>query len=327
MSIRNIVLAGLAFAGTANAAEMRVGIIGLDTSHSLAFTKHLNVTREKPEYQGFRVTVAYQWGSRDIVSSTNRYPEYCAKVKEMGVRLVDSLDELLSECDAVLLETNDGREHLAQATAAFKARKRVFIDKPLAADFAESYRICEVARALGGEFFTSSALRYVTKVREARAGAFGAIRGADCWTCISYEPTHSRFYWYGIHAAEPLYALLGTGCEAVTCLSGEDGDVAVGRWKDGRLGVMRGLSVSRKGAPYGGVIFTEKGSVDMGTYEGYATELAAILEFFKTGVAPVTPEESLEVMAFMRAAELSRERGGAPVTIAEVFASVPRQPK
>ena len=305
----------------ATAAEIRVGMIGLDTSHSIAFTKHLNVTREKPEYRDFRVTVAYQWGSRDIVSSTNRYPEYCAQVRDMGVEIVPTLDELLAKCDVVLLETNDGREHLEQAKAVFKAGKRVFIDKPLAADFADSAAICKAARELGGEFFTSSALRYGAKVREARAGKFGKIRGADCWTCISYEPAHSRFYWYGIHAVEPLYALLGTGCESVTCLSGEDGDVAVGKWKDGRLGVMRGLRVERKGAPYGGVIFTETGKVDMGGYEGYADELSAILEFFKTGKVPVAPEESLEVMAFMRAAELSLERGGVVVPIDEVMAT------
>ena len=164
--------------------EIRVGVIGLDTSHSTAFTKHLNVTREKPEYRDFRVTVAYQWGSRDIVSSTNRYPEYCALVRDMGVEIVPTLDELLAKCDVVLLETNDGREHLEQAKAVFKAGKRVFIDKPLAANFADSAAICKAARELGGEFFTSSALRYVAKVREARAGKFGKIRGADCWHFI-----------------------------------------------------------------------------------------------------------------------------------------------
>ena len=301
--------------------EIRIGLVGLDTSHSIAFTKHLNVTKEKPEYRDFRVAVAYKWGSRDIVSSTNSYPEYCAKVKDMGVEIVDSLDTLISKCDAVLLETNDGREHLEQAKAVFRARRRVFIDKPLAASFDDCCKLVKAAREMGGEFFTSSALRYVKKVREAQAGKYGAIRGADCWTCINYEPTHSRFYWYGIHAAEPLYALLGRGCESVCCQSGEDGDVAVGRWSDGRLGVMRCLSTHKPGAPYGGMIFTERGQVDMGTYEGYSDELSAILEFFKTGKTPVTPEESLEIMAFMRAAELSLERGGAVVTIGEVMAT------
>lgn len=320
--------AACACAGSAS-AELRIGLIGLDTYHSVAFTKYLNGTPAKPEFAGCRVTVAYKWGSKDIPSAVSFYPKNIETVKGLGVEFVDSIDELLQKCDAVLLETNDGREHLAQAEKVFKAGKRVFIDKPLAHDLADSMKIVELARKYQATFFTSSAIRYVKAIRDAKAKGY-RIRGMDCWTCFNYEPTHDKWYWYGIHAVDPLFAVLGRGCEEVVSLSGADGEVAIGRWKDGRFGVARGLTTAKPGAPYGGVIFTEDakvdlngksvvdGQLDMGTYEGYADELREIINYFRTGVVPVESEESLEVMAFMTAARRSSELGR-PVKLAEVL--------
>jgi len=299
-------------------AVVRVGVIGLDTSHSVAFTKHLNVTREKPEYQDFRVVAAVVHGSRDIASSTNRYPSYTAQMREMGVQIVPDIATLLGKVDAVLLETNDGREHYAQTAEVFRAGKPCFIDKPLAHNLVDSVRIVDLAASTGAKFFTSSALRYVKAIRRVKAEK-REIRGMDCWTCFNCEPTHERWYWYGIHCVDPLYAVMGMGCETVTSFSGADGEIAVGRWRDGRFGVARGLSTAKKGAPYGGMIFTTAGQVDMGTYEGYGEELAEILKFFKTGLAPVAPEESLEALAFMTAAAESSAAGGMPVKIADVL--------
>ena len=301
-------------------AVIKVGIIGLDTSHSLAFTKHLNVTREKPEYEDFRVVAAVVHGSKDIASSTNRYPKYITQVKEMGVEIVPDVDTLLGKVDAVLLETNDGREHLWQAEKVFKAGKRCFIDKPLAHNLADSVKIVALAKKYGATFFTSSAIRYVKAVQRVKETNL-TIRGMDCWTCFNYEPTHDKWYWYGVHAVDPLFSVMGRGCETVTSFSGADGEIAVGRWKDGRFGVARGLSTNRPGAPYGGVIFTvEEGQVDMGGYEGYGEELSFILKMFKTGEVPVDPEESLEALAFLTAADRSSAAGGVPVKIADVLA-------
>ena len=111
-------------------APVRVGIIGLDTSHATAFVKLLNTAEPAPEYAGFRVVAAYPQGSRDIPSSTNRVPKYIEEVRPQGVAIVDSIEALLKACDVVLLESNDGRVHLEQALPVFKAGKRVFIDKP-----------------------------------------------------------------------------------------------------------------------------------------------------------------------------------------------------
>jgi hypothetical protein len=314
-----IAVAAVAAAFCSAFAEMKLGIVGCDTSHTIAFTKLFNVEKD-PDLKGHRVAVAYKWGSRDIVSSTNRYPEYIPQMKEMGVEMVGSIKELVEKCDAVLIETNDGRPHYGQAFEVFKSGKikRVFIDKPVAASFEDAKKIAEAAKKHGVKFFCSSALRYTDNAQKARKGEFGPIRAADCWTPISFEPTQSDYYWYGIHAAEPLFTIMGTGCTEVTATRNGIDDVLVGRWADGRIGVMRGMRQTVPGGRYGGIIIPQKGKmIDMGGYEGYKKLLVQIVKFFETGDVPVSPEETLEIYAFLEAGAESVRRGGTPVKLSE----------
>ena len=129
-------------------AITKVGIIGLDTSHAIAFTKIMNVDKD-PGVAGFRMVAAYQWGSKDIVSSTNRYPKYIAEVQKMGVEVVPTIDELIAKVDVVCLETNDGREHLWQAEKVFQAGKPVFIDKPIAHNLHDAIKIHDAGKKYG----------------------------------------------------------------------------------------------------------------------------------------------------------------------------------
>ena len=320
--MKKLAFLALALAATAVSGEetaMRVGIIGCDTSHTIAFTEMMN-KKNDPDCAGFKVTAAYQWGSRDIVSSTNRYPKYIAQMESMGVKMVPSIADLLKEVDAVMLETNDGRPHLEQAKEVFASGKPVFIDKPVTATLADAVKLVEAGKAANAKWFCSSSLRYVKNAQKARKGEYGPIRGATCWSPEQFEPTQSEFFWYAIHAAEPLFTIMGTGCQEVRCTGTETEDVAVGTWKDGRLGVMRAFNYRRKGAGYGGSIHSELyGFVDMGTYEGYKPLLVEILKFFRTGEVPVDPEETLEIYAFLEAATQSKAKGGLPVTLADVL--------
>lgn len=55
---------------------IKVGIIGLDTSHAPAFIELLNSDDPKPEHKGFRVVAAYPYGSKTIENSYKRIPIY-----------------------------------------------------------------------------------------------------------------------------------------------------------------------------------------------------------------------------------------------------------
>jgi len=299
-------------------ADMRVGIIGLDTSHAIEFTKALNATNRAPEFAGFRVVAAYPKGSADIVASTNRVPGYIEKVKPLGVEIVGSIDELLAKSDVVLLESNDGRPHLEQALPVFKSGKRVFIDKPVAGTLAQCVALYDAAAKYHTPMFSASSLRYTVKMREICGGKFGPVLGAETYGPCSLEATHPDFFWYGIHAVEMLFAAMGPECESVVRVSTPGTDVAVGTWKDGRVGSFRGTRSSKYA--FGGDVFFAKSVERVDDYKGYELLLGEIVTFFKTGVVPVRPEETIAIFAFMEAADESRRRGGVPVKIADVLA-------
>jgi hypothetical protein len=312
-----VVLLPRAAAAQSPDGTVRVGMIGLDTSHSVEFTRLLNAAEPDPALAGFRVVAAYPYGSRTIESSARRIPGYTETVKGLGVEIVPSIEELLRRVDVVLLETNDGRPHREQALAVFRAGKPVFIDKPIAASLEDAVAIFDAAKRHGVPVFSASSLRYAKGAQAVRSGAIGAVLGADAFSPATLEPTHPDLYWYGIHGVELLYTAMGTGCEEVTRFHTDGTDVVVGRWSDGRLGTFRG---TRQGEhEYGGTAFGTTGNAQLGPYDGYRPLLVEIVKFFRTGVAPVSPEETLEIYAFMSAADESEERGGAPVKLKEVL--------
>jgi len=304
-------------AAVAHPEEIRVGIIGLDTSHAIAFTTLFNADNPSVEMAHCRVVAAYPPGSPDIQSSVERVPKYTAQVKEMGVEIVDSIDELLSRVDAVLLETNDGRPHLEQALPVLRAKKRLFIDKPMASSLADVIAIFEAARKFETPVFSCSSLRYGARTSAVKGGSIGDVLGCDIWSPCPVERSHPDLFWYGIHGVEALFTMMGTGCETVARAHSENSDVVVGRWGAGRIGSYRGM---RTGMPdYGGMAFGTTGNAPVGDYHGYEPLAVEIVRFFRGGPPPVTETETIEIIAFMEAAERSKNLGGQPVNLDEVI--------
>ena len=316
---------GVSLTGATPEETGRIGIIGLDTSHSTAFTKAINAPDAKPGFAGFRIVAAYPRGSSEIKSSADRIPGYTEEVKKFGVEITGSIDELLSKVDYVLLETNDGRLHLEQAIPVFKAGKRMFIDKPIAASLEHAIAIFNASDYYKVPVFSSSSLRYISGAREIAEGKIGRVTGADAFSPCTLEKTHPDLFWYGIHGVETLFTVMGTGCKTVTRTTTPDTDVVVGVWNDSRIGTFRGTRLGKGG--YGGTAFGEKGSISLGSYAGYDPLLVKILEFFKTGAPPVRKEETLEIFAFMQAAELSKMKGGVPVEMEKVMADAVKNAK
>lgn len=303
--------------GSGPQENKRIGIIGLDTSHSTAFTKALNDPSSGQAFGGYRIVAAYPHGSKDIKSSAERIPGYTEEVKKYGVEIVDSIDSLLKKVDYVMLETNDGRLHLEQALIVMKTGKKMFIDKPVAASLADAIAIYRAAEYYKVPVFSASSLRYTTGIKEIQGGSIGKVLGADTFSPCSLEKTHPDLFWYGIHGIETLFTVMGTGCKSVSRSSTADFDNAVGVWNDGRIGSFRGI---RKGsAPYGGTVFGEKGVAVLGKYAGYNPLLERILKFFDDGIVPVKPEETIEIFTFMAAADESKARGGAPCELEKVL--------
>ncbi len=298
---------------------LRAGIIGLDTSHVVAFTQTLNNPQTKGVLSRVRVVAAYPGGSPDIPDSKNRVEGFTKTLREkFGVEIVDSIDDLLKKVDVVFLESVDGRPHLEQVKPVFRAKKPVFIDKPVAGSLADAVEIYRLAKESGTPCFSSSSLRFSSGIRGVRDDPkFGGILGCDAYGPCSLEPHHPDLFWYGIHGVEILFTVMGPGCESVTRTETDNAEFVVGKWKDGRVGTFRG---NRKGKyDYGAMVFGTKANGSTGRFDSYEPLIIEICKFFESGKPPVTAEETLEIYAFMEAADESKRQGGKPVTLARVL--------
>ena len=298
----------------ASAGGKRIGIIGLDTSHSVAFAKSINGNPE--QYRNFKVVAAYPYGTKTIPSATERIPKYTEDIQKHGVKIVQSIKELLKQVDYVLLETNDGRLHLEQAKEVFEAKKALFIDKPLAASYKDAKEIFKLSEKHKVPFFSSSSLRYIEGMQDVLDGKYGKVLGADVYSPAKLDPSHPDFFWYGIHAVEMLFAALGTGCKSISRTYTPDTDVLVGLWDDGRIGTVRGTRTGK--SDYGGTIYCEKGNVKLGSFKGYNPLLERIVEFFDTKKVPFDTQQTLEICAFIEAADVSRNAQGRSVNLSEI---------
>jgi hypothetical protein len=303
---------------TATAADLKLGIIGLDTSHVAAFTQRLNDDKDKNHIPGARIVGAFKGGSPDIETSASRVEGFTKTLTEKyGVKLYGTIEELCQNVDAVLLESVDGRPHLEQARPVFKARKPVFIDKPLAGSLKDAIAIYKLAKETKVPCFSTSSLRYYPGLVELKGASFGELKGAFSTGPCSLEAHHPDLYWYGIHPTESLYTIMGTGCESVVRTSTPDTDIVTGIWKGGKVGTVRGIRGGN--APYRVTVFGSKAVLDQKPGGDYTPMLREVLKFFQTGVAPVPLEETIEIMAFMEAADESKRQGGCSVRLAEVL--------
>ncbi|MBS0205557.1 MAG: Gfo/Idh/MocA family oxidoreductase [Planctomycetes bacterium] len=294
--------------------KLRAGIIGLDTSHAIAFTKTLNAEKPNPAVAGCRMVAVYPKGSPDIESSTKRVPGYIEEMKKLNVEIVDSIEDLLTKVDVVFLETNDGRPHFEQLLPVLKAGKPCFIDKPIAASLTDAVAIFEAARKYNVPIFSSSSLRFGKNTLAVRGGLLGMVKRCETTSPASLEPTHPDLFWYGIHGVESLFTVMGTGCQTVTRGKTADGLIEVtGEWSGGRVGTYR------EGKGYTGTATGETGTSPVGSYDGYDPLVYEIIKFFRSGQPPVTEQETLEIYAFMEAADESKRQDGAKVTLESVL--------
>lgn len=294
----------------------RIGMIGLDTSHVTAFTGLIN---DPSKNYGCKVVAGFPGGSPDVEASASRVEKFTQTLRDKhGVEIVDSIEELCQKVDGVLLESVDGRPHLAQARPVIAAQKPLFIDKPMAGNLADVIEIFRLAKENNVACWSSSSLRYYPAIVEMKEkDQAGQVLGCDVYSPCDLEEHHPDLYWYGVHGVEMLFAVMGIGCETVRRVQTNDCDFVVGLWKDGRIGTYRGLRTPK--SSYGVTVFGTKAIIQGGKSGGYEPLVDEIIKFFKTGQVPVPQQETIEIFAFMSAADESKAKGGTAVSVPELI--------
>jgi virulence factor len=293
---------------------IKLGILDFDTSHAVEFTRRLNHTDGTPKEQvveGARVVIGCAGESK---LSPERIEGFTNQMTKFGVPLVDNPRDMIGKVDGMLIESVDGTVHLERARPFLEAGLPCFIDKPFTCSAADARKIIALSEKHKAPVFSSSSLRFAPEVVEYSADPkSGKLIGCTVHGPCSLSPIAERnagLFHYGIHPVEVLYTLMGPGCKRVTSIHERGVDVVTGVWADGRVATVRGLRAGASG--YGFTAFAEKGikPVTIGTAFIYRELLRKIVEFFKTGKSPVEPSTTIEIMAFIEAANTSGANHG-----------------
>jgi hypothetical protein len=297
------------------AQTIKIGMVGLDTSHCPAFASLLNDESKEYHLPGGKVVAAYPGGSSQFSHSRNRVAGFTEQLRdEYGVKIVQSIPALVDQVDAIMLESVDGRQHLEQFRQ-MAVGKPVYLDKPFTTSTADAQALVRLAESTSTPIMSCSSLRYA-------AGIVGLDGGAEVVSCEAFGPAallddYPGLFWYGVHSAEVLFSYMGVGCTQVRCVHYEDMDVAIGEWADGRLGVMRGTRFGK--GEFGCVVHTGQGTragMAQSTPPYYYLLLQQIMGFFESGEPPIDIRETLEIVAFLEAADESRAQGGKVIPLA-----------
>ena len=300
------------------AEDLRIGIIGLDTSHSEQFTLRLNDPANPNHIPGARVVAAFPAGSPDIDESKERIGGFTATVRDkFGVRIVGSVAEACKDVDAVLLLSLEGRPRLEQMKEIVAAGKPVFMDKPVAATLKDAVEIYKLAAAAQVSVFSSSAVRWYPGVLEVANAEETPARSAISYGPAHVLPHHPDLFFYGVHPAEALFVVMGSGCVSVTRTTTPSASIVTGIWSGGRTGTLEAIHEGAMG--YKLIRFGDKQITEQKSDGDYTPMLREIVKFFQTKQPPISPKETLEIYAFMAAAEESKQRDGARVTLREVM--------
>ncbi|QDU96892.1 Gfo/Idh/MocA family protein [Lignipirellula cremea] len=316
------------------ADPVRVGILGFDSYQSVAFMQLFHKPPEdNPDLAGLQVVAAWPGGSEDVEESVAGLPKWRERLEKQNVKILPTIEEVLAQVDAVMVMSLDGRAHRAAAVQALRAHKPVYIGRPMAASLEDVIAIFDAAEKYDTPVFSCSQHRFSPGFIGMRNHEeVGKVLGCFVYGGMKTEPHHPEFFWHGVHSVETLYTIMGPGVVSLTRTSTDDADVITGVWGDGRIGTYRAI---RKGAVrYSALVFGDVGVAPAGKYgyeapvkgvtpksrykgyEGVSTEIA---KFFKTRKSPVAPSETIELFAFLTAADISKAQGGTPVKLQEVI--------
>ncbi|GAA0137233.1 Gfo/Idh/MocA family oxidoreductase [Paenibacillus sp. YSY-4.3] len=294
---------------------LQIGMIGLDTSHVSIFAALLHrhqAADTTSSLCGITIGCAYPGGSSRMELSYSRVERYRDElIREYGVPMLGSIEAVAEAADAIMIESVDGSTHLEQFSKVAPYGKPVFIDKPFTTCLADARAIVALAKRYSVPIMSASSLRYASALTDAleRVGQ-GDIIGADVYGPMPFVQGQEDYFWYGIHTVEMLFAIMGYGCRQVHTICSGDHEVIAGIWGDGRIGAVRGR---RQRGSFGALIHRERGSDHVDIQPGgkpyYESLLEQAAHFFRKGISPVAPEESLEVIGFVEAANRSRETG------------------
>ncbi|WP_263409435.1 Gfo/Idh/MocA family oxidoreductase [Terriglobus tenax] len=308
--IRRLLVALLTGASVCGGAQdLRLGIVGTDSTHAVEFTRTFNDASAPNHTAGAHVVAAYRGGNPALTLSRDRIERISTTLShELSIPFVTAIAELCPKVDGILILSVDPASRVREFEQAASCGKPVFLDKPLGGSLPDALRLSRIAARKHVAWFTASALRYSITTPPV------SLQAAELWGPGDLGRPDQGYTldlaWYGIHTLEAMYALLGPGVTQVSRTQHGDADTLHCIWQDGRTATVH---LIRPDYSFGALLFQQGANqperIDLKV--SYPALLQQVVLFMKTGKPPVSSEETLEVFRLMQASQVSLRHHGA----------------
>ena len=294
------------------ADSLKIGLIGLDTSHVVAFSRLLNEPQNEHHISGGKIVAAFPGGSPDMPVSISRVEGFTNQLRdEFGIEIVDSPRAVAERVDLVFVTAADPRVHPDHLRQILPCRRPTFIDKPFAVSGEDATEMFRMANDAGVPLMSCSSLRYDDGLVAAMKARSTSVGGCDAFGPMSIEKPLPSLFWYGVHTVEVVVSIMGAGCRRLRAINGPAHEVITAEWNDGRVASMR---LVREGhSRFGVCVHDDEGSqfIDLSANARpwYAPMLEAIVRTLPKGQSDIDPAQTLDVIRILEAGNQSRETG------------------
>jgi predicted dehydrogenase len=294
---------------------MRIGAIGVDSSHLPEFTKRINTLQQEAKTH-CRVTHVFDPGGHDLADA----PKWLeTTTRDYNVKQVDTLQDLLASVEGVMVLSVNGNKHLSQALPCLERGLPTYIDKPLTCNLSEAKQLLAAAREHQARCYSASSLRFAPEVESARSDKdLGKLITIDAFGPGERHELMAGLFFYGVHTIEMVDAIWGPGVRRVSAIHLPDRDLLDLDYHDGRYARLR---MERKGSyDFGATVHGEKKvrqfRVDFTPV--YTRLVLGMVKFFEGGAPPAPLRDIIENVAVMEAGNRSMQQDGAWVDVETV---------
>jgi predicted dehydrogenase len=278
----------------------RVGMLGTENSHALAFAKEICF---KEEYRDFKITAFY---ALEKAPSENI-------IEKCGIKdavIVDDPLDMLDMVDCVIVTNRHGKYHKSCSLPFIKAGKPAFIDKPFTICPDEARELIKAAKELNVPISGGSGCKYAPEIlklkEQVKNNEFGIIYGGVMNFPASTESEYGGLYFYAPHLVEMVLAVYGMDMDSVSAFIKNGHMTAIAHYS--RYDIVMEFAATKS---YVSVIYGEKG-LDVkyiDTTGIFTVEFGHFVNMVRTGKLPMTEQELLVPVLVMNAIEESLQTG------------------
>ena len=281
----------------------RVGILGTENSHAMAFAQILN---------GLNPDFAGQFDDFRVVAVGGIDPEASKNVAEKcGIdTIVEKPEDMLGIVDAVMITCRDGKYHASYARPFIEAGIPAFIDKPFTSNPEEALALAKLAKEKNVPLVGGSSVKLTDAVLKLKALADETgedLVGGDVTAPVSLVNDYGNFWFYASHLVECCLTIFGQHPEWVWANRTDRGVTVIVHYA--------GFDVTNHFIEnvydYTGSVITPKGvcheviSLD----SIYAKECACFADMMRNGVMSHSYDELVAPVCLIAAIEKSFETG------------------